>query len=392
MNRPEKEGPLKGITIIDLTRLLPGPLATQLLADMGADVIKFENIISPDYARFMPPQYNGVGLTFLSVNRSKRSLAVDLNSEEGKNIFWDVLKTADIVIDSFRPGVMEKIGIDYESAKKVKEDIIYVSITGYGYDSPLSNKAGHDINYLGRAGILSTNGKPDEIIQPGVQISDIAGGSYPTVMACLSAIISKHTTGKGQHVDVAMVDCSVPLLSIYMGEVLNSQKTYQRQEHVLAGSIPNYNIYQCKDGKWISLGALEPKFWKGFCELLQKPDWIAKMFDPSMKEVLKALFLEKDRDEWVQFAENSDICLTGILEMDELESDEYLQNRKMFVEHVHPAYGKFKNIAQPIKYNGNKKNPGWAAPMLGEDNTDILKSLGYSDEKIAELKKKGKIV
>lgn len=385
MSRPSKEGPLKGVRIIDLSRLLPGPLATQMLADMGADVIKLEDPKALDYARNMAPHYNGIGMTYLALNRSKESIAIDLGSEKGKKIYWDLVKTADIVIDSFRPGVLEKLGIDYKTATQHKSDIIYVSVSGYGHQNKLAQKAGHDINYLGHAGVLATNGTPDKIIQTGVQIADIAGGSYPAVMACLSALISRMNTGKGQFVDVAMVDCSLPLMSFYMAEVLNGGKSYGRQEHALAGSIPNYNIYQCKDGKWVSLGSLEPKFWMGFCQLVGKADWMNKIFNATLKPEVEALFLTKTRDEWVEFAQNADICLTAILEMNELESDEYLQKRNMFVEHEHPVYGKYKGVNQPIKFTSTPSSAGWAPPLMGEDNEDILKSLGYSDEEIQAL-------
>lgn len=391
MNRPTQEGPLKGVKIIDLSRLLPGPLATQMLADMGAEIIKVEDPKAPDYARYMAPHYEGVGLSYLALNRTKHSLALDLGSESGKKIFWDVLKTADIVIDSFRPGVLQKLGIDYETATQYKSDIIYVSVTGYGHHNHLAKKAGHDINYLGHAGVLATNGEMDKIVQPGVQVADIAGGSYPTVIACLSALVSRSTTGKGQFVDVAMVDCSLPLMSFYMAEVLNTQKTYGRQEHPLAGSLPNYNIYQCQDGKWMALGSLEPKFWAGFCQLVGQADWVNRIFDQKMKSELEILFRTKSRDEWTAFAEGTDICLTPILEMDELEKDDYLQSRKMFTVHEHPVYGQFKGVNQPVKFTGTPSGEGWAPPMMGEDNDDILKALGYSDEEIQKLKDNGVI-
>ncbi len=392
MERIEKTGPLKGIRILDLTRLLPGPLASQMLADMGADVIKIEDPKAPDYSRFMAPHYNGVGMTYLALNRSKKSMALNLSSEEGKKIFWELLKTSDIVLDSFRPGVLEKIGIDYETAKTHKSDIIYVAVTGYGHGNHLSKKAGHDINYLGHAGVLATNGSREKIVQTGVQIADIAGGSYPTVIACLSALLSRNTTGKGQFVDVAMVDCSLPFMSFYMSEVLNTKKSYQRQEHVLSGALSNYNIYSCKDGKWIALGTLEPKFWMGFCALINKPEWANRMFDAQMKDELEKLFKTKNRDEWAALGKTADVCLTAILEMDELETDEYLQERNMFVEHNHPVYGQYKGIAQPIKFSDSEPFQGWAPPMLGEDNENILQELGYTEDEVSELLSSGAVI
>ncbi|MCO5233374.1 MAG: CoA transferase [Chitinophagales bacterium] len=392
MERPIQEGPLKGIRILDLSRLLPGPLATQMLADMGAEVIKVEDPKAPDYARYMAPHYHGQGISYLALNRSKQSLAIDLGNDSGKQIFWNLLKTADIVIDSFRPGVLNKLGIDYQTAIQYKEDIIYVSVTGYGHGNLMASKAGHDINYLGHAGVLATNGTADKILQPGVQISDIAGGSYPTVMACLAALLSRNSTGKGQFVDVAMVDCSLPLMSFYMAETLNTNKSYQRQEHALAGSLPNYNIYQCKDRKWMALGSLEPKFWAGFCMLINKPEWANRIFDTNIHSELEALFLTKDRDEWAILGASMDICLTPILEMDELEKDNYLQERGMFVEHEHAIYGQLKGINQPIKFYGTPSSKGWAPPLMGEDNENILQNLGYSEHEILELKNKGVII
>lgn len=390
--RTEKSGPLKGVKILDLSRLLPGPLATQMLADMGADVIKVEDPQAPDYARFMAPHYQDVGLTYLALNRSKRSLSLNLNDESGKKLFFDLLQTADIVVESFRPGVLKKLGLDYETAKLYKSDIIYVSVTGYGQGNSMASKAGHDINYLGHAGVLDTNGISELMIQPGVQIADIAGGSYPTVIACLSALVSRGITGQGQFVDVAMVDCSLPLMSFYMAEVLNTQKTYRRQEHVLGGAIPNYNIYECQDGKWMALGSLEPKFWKGFCEMINKTEWIKRIFDPSLKSELKELFKSRTRSEWTEMAVNTDICLTPILQMEELASDAYLQERNMFVEHSHPVYGTYKGINQPIKFSASNPQEGWAPPLMGEDNLSILVELGYSEEMIAQLNEKGVVL
>ena len=382
-------GPLKGIRILDLTRLLPGPLATQMLVDMGAEVIKIEDPKAPDYTRFMPPHHHGVGLSYLALNRSKKSLSLNLSSPEGKQIFADLLRSADVVMESFRPGVLDKMGLGYEAARAIKEDIIYVSVTGYGQSGPYAKNAGHDINYLGYAGVLGISGTKEEPVKSGVQIADIAGGSYPAVIGCLSALLARNTTGKGQQVDVAMVDCALPLMSFYMSEALNAGKYYQREEHVLAGAVPNYNIYPCKDGNWIALGTLEPKFWMGFCALVNKPEWNSRMMDPGLKAELKAFFKTKDRDEWVKLAADADICLTPILNIEELEDEPHFRSRDMFVEHEHPVYGKVKGINQPVKFSDTPANQGWAPPLSGEDNEGILSDLGYTDEQIDTLIGKG---
>ena len=379
MSRKPQQGPLQGIRILDLSRLLPGPLATQMMADLGAEVIKVEDTKAPDYTRFFPPMKGSQSLFYLSINRSKKSITLDLKSEEGKQQFFNLIKTADIVVDSFRPGVLQKMGIDYDAAKHHNEKIIYVAITGYGYTGDYKNKAGHDMNYLGYSGILGLTGTKEEVVLPACQIADTAGGSYPTVVACLSALWAREKTGKGQFVDVAMTDCVMPLLSMQFGEVLNTNSTLKRGEPMLSGGLAHYNVYKCKDEKWIALGSLEPKFWQGVCMLLGKPDWIQRMLpDPKiiieLKKDLEAIFITKNRDEWVKEANAFDICLTPILEIDEVQHDKHLQERDMFFEVEHSDYGKITGINQPFKFSETPAKPSWAPPLMGEDN-DLLNKL-----------------
>jgi alpha-methylacyl-CoA racemase len=378
-NRKPQQGPLQGIKILDLSRLLPGPLATQMMADLGAEVIKIEDIKAPDYNRFFPPMKGSQSLNYISVNRSKLSITLDLKSEEGLQQFFALVKTADIVVDSFRPGILKKMGIDYDVAKKHNEKIIYVAITGYGYKGEYQNKAGHDLNYIGYSGILGLTGDADKPVIPACQTADIAGGSYPTVVACLSALWARERTGKGQFVDVAMTDCVMPLLSMQFGEVLNTKTKLKRGEPMLSGGMANYNVYKCKDDKWIALGSLEPKFWQGVCVMLGKPDWGPRMMPmPEMvaelKKDLQDIFITKTRDEWINEATTHDICLSPILEMDEVQHDKHLLEREMFFEVEHADYGKVIGINQPFKFSETPAKPSWAAPLMGEDN-DLLKSL-----------------
>ena len=378
-NRKPKQGPLQGIKILDLSRLLPGPLATQMMADLGAEVIKIEDIKAPDYNRFFPPMKGSQSLNYISVNRSKLSITLDLKSEEGLQKFFALVKTADIVVDSFRPGILKKMGIDYEAAKIHNEKIIYVAITGYGYTGEYQNKAGHDLNYIGYSGILGLTGVADKPVIPACQTADIAGGSYPTVVACLSALWARERTGKGQFVDVAMTDCVMPLLSMQFGEVLNTQTKLKRGEPMLSGGMANYNVYKCKDEKWIALGSLEPKFWQGVCVMLNKPDWVPRMMPmPEMvaelKKDLQEIFITKTREEWINEATTHDICLSPVLEMDEVQHDKHLQERKMFFEVEHSDYGKVIGINQTFKFSETPAKPSWAAPLMGEDN-ELLNAL-----------------
>jgi crotonobetainyl-CoA:carnitine CoA-transferase CaiB-like acyl-CoA transferase len=379
MYRKPQQGPLQGIRILDLSRLLPGPLATQLMADLGAEVIKIEDPKAPDYTRFFPPLKGSLSLNYLSINRSKLSITLDLKSDEGKRKFFELVKTADIVVDSFRPGVLQKMGIDYDNAKQHNGKIIYVAITGYGYNGAYKNLAGHDMNYLGYSGILGLTGDKEKPIIPACQIADVAGGSYPAVVACLAALWARERTGKGQFVDVAMTDCVMPLLSMQLGEFLNTGIKQKREEPMLSGGMANYNLYKCKDEKWIALGSLEPKFWQGVCAMLGKPDWILRMMPvpemvTALKKDLQEIFLTKTRDEWVELAKPLDICLSPILELDEVEKDEHLNQRDMFVEVEHTDYGTFKGINQPFKFSETPAKPSWGAPLMGEDNA-LLDSL-----------------
>lgn len=379
MYRKPQQGPLQGIRILDLSRLLPGPLATQLMADLGAEVIKIEDPKAPDYTRFFPPLKGSLSLNYLSINRSKLSITLDLKSDEGKRKFFELVKTADIVVDSFRPGVLQKMGIEYDNAKQHNGKIIYVAITGYGYNGAYKNLAGHDMNYLGYSGILGLTGDKEKPIIPACQIADVAGGSYPAVVACLAALWARERTGKGQFVDVAMTDCVMPLLSMQLGEFLNTGFKQKREEPMLSGGMANYNLYKCKDEKWIALGSLEPKFWQGVCAMLGKPDWIPRMMPvpemvTALKKDLQEIFLTKTRDEWVELAKPLDICLSPILELDEVEKDEHLNQRDMFVEVEHTDYGTFKGINQPFKFSETPAKPSWGAPLMGEDNA-LLDSL-----------------
>lgn len=367
------QGVLNGIKILDLSRLLPGPLATMLMADMGAEVIKIEDPNAPDYTRFMPPHINGEGVSYLALNRNKKSISLNLKSEEGRNQFYELCRTADVVIDSFRPGVLAKMQLDYDTVKQINPKIIYVAVTGYGQDGPYKNMAGHDMNYLAYAGVLGINGTPENIALPGIQIADIAGGSYPTIIGCLAAILHRNRTGEGQFVDVAMTDCVLPFLSFYLTETLNSKTTYKRGEHALAGSLVNYNIYKCQDNKWVALGSLEPKFWMNFCTAINKPDWVGKMMDENVKSELKALFLTQTRDTWIAQTLKADCCIAPIYELDEIEQDDYHQERNNFIEVEHEKLGKIKMVNQPIKFSAIPKNQTYSAPPnMGEHNQEYL--------------------
>ncbi len=395
-HRKPTQGPLQGIRILDLTRLLPGPLGTMLMADMGAEVIKIEDPKQPDYVRNFPPYQNGVSMNYLAFNRSKLSVSLDFTSEEGRRMFMELVKTADVVVEQFRPKFLEKFKIDYENAKKINEKIIYVSITGYGQTGPYAHLAGHDLNYTAIGGVLGVTGKPDEPIAAGVQLADISGGSYMCVIATLSAIYARSQTGKGQHVDVSMTDAVMPLLTaIYppapKGELLTSTiksglskelnlLAWQnsRGNFALSGGLPNYGIYKTADQKFIALGTLEPKFWQKFCTLVEKPHWIAFIIPENeaeaseYKKQISELIALQSRTYWVEFGIKNDILITAVNELDELHNDPHLKAREMILEEEHPIAGKFRSIGVPLKFSETPAKPSWTAPDLGEDTEDVL--------------------
>jgi len=399
MSRKPTQGPLQGIRILDLTRLLPGPLGTMLMADMGAEVIKIENPKQPDYVRNFPPVYEAndqeFSANYLAFNRSKKNLALDYTQPEGREIFLELVKTADIVVEQFRPQYLNQFGIGYEDAKKVNEKIIYVSITGYGQQGEYSHQAGHDLNYISYAGILGLiGGKNQAPTIPAVQIADIAGGSYMAVIASLSAIHARNTTGKGQHVDVAMTDAIMPLLTVPFTYYQATKEIPKRGETPLSGMFPNYSVYECQDGKYIALAALEAKFWMKFCQILDTPDFLGFAIPQDAdtmqknKETLAAFFKSKPSEHWLKISEKHDLLISPVYEIDEIEHDKHLKNREMFLESTHPQIGTIKELGVPLKFSETQAKPAWIAPNLGEDTQSILSEIHISPEKLQNLLEK----
>jgi alpha-methylacyl-CoA racemase len=321
-------------------------------------------------------------VNYLAYNRSKKSMFLDYKSEEGRKIFFELVKTADVVVEQFRPNYLDKIGLGYEEAKKVNPKIIYVSVTGYGQTGPYSHLAGHDLNYIAHAGVLGITGEKDSSpTLPGVQMADIAGGSYMSVIATLSALHARTQSGKGQHVDVSMTDSVMPLLSVSYAIYSATNQSQNRGTLPLSGGMPNYGVYECQDKKYIALGTLEPKFWSKFCDLTNKTDW--KMFMVpqnseqllSFKNLIGGLFLEKKQSEWVKFGLENDLLISPVYGLEDLENDPHLQARQMIIETEHPTAGKLKSIGVPLKFSETEAKPSWSAPILGEDTEEILREL-----------------
>lgn len=389
--------PLEGIRVLDLSRLLPGPFATMLLADFGAEVIKVEDPIQGDYMRRWLPFYtkgaNKESATFLSLNRNKKSIILNLKEPEGQKIFYRLAEKSDVIFETFRPGVMQKLQIDYETIRKINPQIIYCSLSGYGQNGPYKDLPGHDVNYLGVAGVGSLTGEPDQPKLMGVQVADIGGGGLNAALAILMAIIARSKTGEGQYTDVAMLDGAMTWLALAFPSYWASKEIPVRGDDLLTGGRPGYGIYKTKDNKFIAVGALELKFWRNLCIAIGRED-LADAQQPTGKEkkeiseILKKVILTKTRDEWFELSKQTDICISPVYELDEIMADPQVQAREMIVDFKDERFGNIKYIGMPFKLSETPGNIRTRAPGYGEHTEEILRSLNYSKQEIETLRKK----
>lgn len=375
--------PLKGITVLDLTRLLPGPMCTLHLADMGADVIKIEDIGMGDYARSIPPIQNNNSIFFNAVNRNKRSVAIDITTADGKAVFFKLLEKADVVVESFRPGVVQKLGIDYETVKQIKPNIVYCAITGYGQTGPYSKLAGHDINYCSYSGVLDRNENAPFI--PNFQIADIVGGALNAAVGILAALVQQKVSGVGQYIDISMMDGLLAHHTTALAQ-LNSE-----QKGLLVGTLPCYAIYQTADNKYMALGALEFKFWERFCKAVEREDLIPLYMTSedqakqTMDEVA-TIFKSNTREYWTQKLVPTDCCASPVLSLNETLSNEQVVARKMVQFFENETEGKMQQFALPIKFSGFEFNIQRPAPLQGQHTEMELSKIGYSSTQIQELR------
>ncbi len=379
---------LKNIRVLDLTRLLPGPLVTLFLADLGAEVIKIEDTDQGDYLRQMSEIDSTRGSLFEALNRDKKGIRLNLKVKQGVEVFKRLSKYADIVVEGFRPGVMDKLGVGYDAISQINPSIIYCSITGYGKDGPYAKKAGHDLNYMGISGVLGVTGTIDKPVIPGVQIGDIGGGSFTAFGSIMLALYNREKTGSGMNIDVSMIDGLLAFMSAYLPYVKNGIK---RGDMELIGSVPCYNVYKTKDDKFITIGAIEPKFWAKFVDMISRPDLLDKQYarGDEMKRVcedIQSVFIKKTRKEWVDFFNGQDVCIEPVNEPDELLNDPQIIYRGMF-GYVQTEHGKAITIRNP--FYKDKNDDFKKAPASGEHTVELLKSAGYSDKEIEQLKQEG---
>lgn len=388
--------PLEGIKILDLSRYLPGPFCTQILADFGAEVIKVEDPKGGDLGRHLTPLIEGESARFYTVNRNKKSITLDLKQDTGKEVFKKLVAQADVVVDQFRPGVMKKMGLDYDNLKQINPGIIYCAITGYGLTGPLRDAAGHDLNYLNLSGVTGLTGTYQGMpAMSGVQIADIAGGTLYSAIAILLALASRESTGQGQLCDVAMMDCSISLLAYTLGEWAGWGRLPEMGNDVLTGGYACYNIYETKDGRYVSLGAVEDKFWAEFCNKIDRAEYIKPQWNTSLQQDIqadvRAIMLTKTRAEWVEFFAQSDICFTPVLTLEEMCDHPQVIARDMILK-LHNVRGTGRDVpltGVSVKLSGTPGEAKLIFPELGEHTDQVLNQAGYSSQEIANLRENG---
>jgi crotonobetainyl-CoA:carnitine CoA-transferase CaiB-like acyl-CoA transferase len=405
--------PLQGVRVLDLSRLLPGGFCSLLLADFGAEVLKVEDTGMGDYIRWAPPYYDGAedsakSALFLALNRNKRSIRIDLKSPQGREVLLRLVGQYDVVLESFRPGVLDRLGVGYEQMRAVNPGVVYCAITGYGQDGPKRDAAGHDMNYLGLIGLLGLTGERDEAdgqpIQAAGQIADIGGGALMAAFGILAALRERDGvperagregregpagSGEGQVVDVSMADGALSWLALVAGRYFAEGVVPHRGGLELAGSLICYRPYECADG-WVSLGALEPKFWQAWCHGVQREDLIEQQFQgpgSQAHQQVAEIFKERTRAEWITFAQQHDCCLEPVLDLDEALDSELVRARQMVVEIAQPGVADgVRQLGIPVKLGrtpgAHDQRPG---PALGEHTEEVLRDAGLSRQEIEEL-------
>lgn len=394
-----RAAPLDGVRVLDLTRLLPGGYATQMLADLGADVLKIEEPGTGDYSRTMPPFARTVGHGFLAVNRSKRSAAINLKHPRGREALLRLTTRADVLLESFRPGTLARLGLAHETLRAHNRRLIVCAITGFGQSGPYSQRAGHDLNYIGYAGLLAHLTRPGQPpTLPGAQLADIAGGALMAVIGVLAALVGRAATGQGRVVDVSMLDGTLALMPLLASMLLNGVPEPAPGEGWLAGALPGYGVYETADGRYVTLAALEPKFWVEFCHRVERPD-LSERHVPrdagerdAISAELAALFRTRTRDAWVALLGTADVCLGPVNTLREALDDPQVRARSVVfpVELGTEGTGEALRLA-PRSEGDDAVTSATVLPGLGEHTAQALAAVGYSDEEIGALAAEGAV-
>ena len=389
--------PLAGLRALDLTRLLPGPFAGQMLTELGAETLKIEEPGLGDGSRLLPPLVNGVGLGFLAINRGKRSVALNLKSDGGREALLRLVDHADILLEGFRPGGMARLGLAYEMLLARNPRLIVCAITGYGQSGPYSQRAGHDLNYFGYSGVLAHLARPGAAPPlPGAQFADVAGGSLMAVIGVLAALVARGVTGRGQVVDVSMLDGSLALAPLLVATALGGVAEPLPGAGLLTGALPGYSVYETADGHYLTLAALEPKFWAEFCQRVGRPDLITHHTPRDaadrgeVVEALAALFRTRTRDEWLALLADTDACVGPVNTLTEALTDPQIQARGVIARGGAGDEGAPMLRSIPLLSDTPARLLS-GAPALGVDTAAALTEVGYTPAEIAALTASGAI-
>jgi crotonobetainyl-CoA:carnitine CoA-transferase CaiB-like acyl-CoA transferase len=389
--------PLEGIKILDLSRLAPGPFCSMLLGDMGADVLLIE---APADGKLAPAIGGARGqdlekaAAYNTMSRNKRSMVLNLREPDAREIFYKLADDADVVLEGFRPGVVKRLGVDYETLRQRNDRIVYCSLSGFGQTGPYSQLVGHDINYISVGGALGMIGWPDQ--PPAIPmniIADFAAGGLHAAFGILTALMARERTGKGQNVDIAMSDGVLYLLASLTGSVLAGGSSPTRGGTILNGSVPHYNVYECADGGWISIGSLEPHFFVNLCKALGREDFIPQQWDAAKRdeifEYFRAQFKSKTRDEWFEILKQTDVCAGPVYSLEEALNDPHNRARDMLIEVDHPTLGKVKQLGIGTKLSETPGKVRSTAPLPGQHTDEVLASIGYDEGAITALRERG---
>jgi alpha-methylacyl-CoA racemase len=398
--QPAAAGPLGDVKVLDLTRLLPGGFCSLLLADLGAEVLKVEDTCMGDYIRWAPPYYGteeqqALGTRsalYLSLNRGKRSVRLDLKNDAGREALLRLVADYDVVLDGFRPGVLDKLGLGYERLREANPRVVYCAITGYGQDGSYAQRAGHDMNYLGLVGLLGLTGAKDgPPVQPAGQIADLGGGALMAAFGVMAALHERERSGEGQMVDVSMADGALSWLAMVAGRYFCDGEVPRRGEQQLAGGLACYLPYEAADG-WVTCGALEPKFWAAFCNGAGRPDLVEKQFEAPGSEAwqqVAEVFRARTRAEWKAFNDEHDCCIEPVLDLGEALGSELVRSRGMVSELAQPQLGTVRQLGSPVRMSRTPADPTRPAPAFGEHTDQVLAEAGYSRNEIEAMKESG---
>ncbi|PKL39631.1 MAG: carnitine dehydratase [Spirochaetae bacterium HGW-Spirochaetae-1] len=383
------KAPLDTLKILDFTYLLPGPFGSMLLADLGAQIIKVENLRQPDLMRYAPPLVDGVSVLYAHVNRGKKSLALDLKQEEARGIVLNLVREYDIVIEQFRPGVMQRLGLGYEDLKKVNDSIIYCSLTGYGQTGTYAARAGHDINYLALSGLDSFSGRRES--GPGlsgIQIADIAGGSKNTAMAVMAAVIRRMTTGKGDRIDISITDSAFSMTVMSTAPFLEGGPEPGPESEMLNGGLL-YDYYRTADGRYLSVGPIEGKFFDEFCSVIGHPELAERgIGNREAKGLIAGIIGGDDLEHWIAKFDGRDACVEPVRLLSEAIVSPPIVERDMIVSVRNEKGNTLRQMGNPIKFGSGHYFGRAAGTSMGYHTRDILRGLGYSEMELDTMLQK----